>query len=59
MVWKTAYHAEGGGEKHVRDIRRMIELSADLIDKETLSGELQRRGILEHFRAMCGSADFV
>lgn len=59
MVWKTAYHAEGGGEKHVRDIRRMIELSADLIDTETLSGELQRRGLLEHFRTMCGNADFV
>jgi len=59
IVWKTAYHAEGGGEKHVRDIRRMIELSGDLIDKEALTAELQRRGLLEHFRTMCGSADFV
>ena len=59
MVWKTAYHAEGGGEKHVRDIRRMLELSGDLIDRKALSDELQRRGLLEHFRMMSGSKDFV
>jgi len=59
IVWKTAYHAEGGGEKHVRDIRRMIELSGDLIERKVLSDELQRRGLLEHLRTMCGNADFV
>ncbi len=59
MVWKTNYHAEGGGEKHVRDIRRMIELSGDLIDRETLKAELKRRGLLAHFRAMIGRDDFV
>ena len=42
-----------------RDIRRMTELSGDLIDKEALTAELQRRSLLEHFRTMCGSADFV
>ena len=52
MVWKTAYHAEGGGDKHVRDLLRMIELSGDQIDRQVLNGELQRRGLLEHFRAM-------
>lgn len=59
MVWKAAYHAEGGGDKHVRDIRRMIELSGDLIDRSVLSDELQRRGLLEHFREMCGTGGFV
>jgi hypothetical protein len=59
MVWKTAYNAEGGGEKHVRDIRRMIELSGDLIDRRSLADELQRRGLLGHFRSMAGNADFV
>jgi hypothetical protein len=59
MVWKTAYYAEGGGEKHVRDIRRMIELSGDLIDRRSLADELQRRGLLEHFRGMVGNEDFV
>ncbi|MFM8807703.1 MAG: hypothetical protein ACKOJB_02155 [Chthoniobacterales bacterium] len=59
MVWKTVYHAEGGGEKHVRDIRRMLEISADLVDKETLSQELRRRGLLEHFRTMSENSNFV
>jgi hypothetical protein len=52
IVWKTAYHAEGGGDKHVRDLLRMIELSGDQIDRETLIGELQRRNLLENFRTM-------
>jgi hypothetical protein len=52
IVWKTAYHAEGGGDKHVRDLLRMIELSGDQIDREILIGELQRRNLLEHFRTM-------
>jgi hypothetical protein len=52
IVWKTAYHVEGGGDKHVRDLLRMIELSGDQIDRETLIGELQRRNLLEHFRTM-------
>lgn len=59
IVWKTAYHAEGGGDKHVRDIRRMIELSGDMIDRRILSAELHRRDLLEHFRAICGSVAFV
>jgi hypothetical protein len=52
IVWKAAYHAEGGGDKHVRDLLRMIELSGDQIDREILIGELQRRNLLEHFRTM-------
>jgi hypothetical protein len=52
MVWKTAYHAEGGGDKHVRDLLRMVELSGDRIDRGILATELQRRGLLGHFRTM-------
>jgi hypothetical protein len=59
IVWKTAYHAEGGGDKHVRDIRRMIELSSDLVDRRILAGELERRGLLAHFREMADADDFV
>ena len=59
MVWKTAYHAEGGGDKHVRDIRRMIELSSDLLDRRILANELERRGLLEHFRGMTEAGGHV
>jgi hypothetical protein len=37
----------------------MLEISADLVDKQTLSEELRRRGLLAHFRSMSGNSDFV
>jgi hypothetical protein len=43
----------------VRDIRRMIELSRDLVDRRILAGELERRGLLAHFREMADADDFV
>lgn len=59
MVWKTAYHAEGGGDKNVRDIRRMLELSGEIIDRRILAEELERRGLLAHFRELAEAGDFV
>lgn len=49
IVWKTAYFREGGGEKHVRDIRRMLDISADQIDEAILRDELRKRGLWETF----------
>lgn len=51
IVWKTAYFQEGGGEKHVRDIRRMLEVSGEEIRGGVLEGELERRGLLETYRS--------
>lgn len=50
IVWKVAYFREGGGEKHVRDIRRMLELSGEDIRHDVLETELARRGLLETYR---------
>jgi len=52
LVWKTVYFAEGGSEKHVRDVRRMLELSGDEIDLGVVEVELMRRGLWEHFQRM-------
>lgn len=52
IVWKTAYFREGGGEKHVRDIRRMLEISGDGIREGVLVEELGRRGLLETYRSL-------
>jgi hypothetical protein len=52
ILWKVAYYEEGGGEKHIRDIRRMIELSPDDIDGSLLAAELERRHLLETYRNM-------
>lgn len=52
IVWKVACFAEGGGEKHIRDIRRMLELSSSEIDFDILGEELNRRGLADTFQAM-------
>ena len=52
IVWKTVYFAEGGGEKHVRDIRRMLELSEAEIDRAVLEKELSRRSLTSAFQIM-------
>lgn len=52
IVWKTVYFAEGGGEKHVRDIRRMLELSEAEIDPDVLKKELSRRNLISAFRTI-------
>ncbi len=49
LIWKTIYYEEGGSEKHIRDIRRIIELSADLIDMAFLREELDKRGLQSTF----------
>lgn len=55
IVWKVAYFAEGGGEKHVRDVRRMIELSSQAIDHALLGAELERRRLLDAYRSMAAA----
>ena len=42
----------GGGEKHVRDIRRMLELSEAEIDRAVLEKELSRRNLISAFRTI-------
>lgn len=56
IVWKVAYFAEGGGEKHVRDIRRMIELSSDEIDFAILREELDSRRLWNVFQTIQGES---
>lgn len=54
VVWKVAYFAEGGGEKHVRDVRRILELSPQEIDMPLLEAELRRRNLWETYHSMLG-----
>ncbi len=50
LVWKTIYFAEGGSEKHLRDMRRMLAVSGDRIDRAILDQALGERGLLDIFR---------
>ncbi|MCC6352382.1 MAG: hypothetical protein IT577_00775 [Verrucomicrobiae bacterium] len=52
LVWKVVYYSEGRSEKHVRDIRRMIEVSGHAIDSAVVEAELSRRGLAEVYRKM-------
>lgn len=47
IVWKVTYFAEGGSEKHVRDIRRMLEFSGADIDLSVVREELRRRNLMD------------
>ncbi len=46
------YYAEGGGEKYIRDVNRMLDISGDEIDMTVMSAELDRRGLRGSFEQM-------
>lgn len=45
VIRKLEYLREGGSEKHVRDIRSMLEVSGDQLDREFLAAEIAKRGL--------------
>jgi hypothetical protein len=45
IVYKLKYYREGGSEKHIRDIRSMLNSSGDRIDRSTLNDWISRRGL--------------
>jgi hypothetical protein len=47
IVRKLEYYREGGSDKHVRDIRSMLAVSGDEIDRSELNDWIQRRGLQE------------
>ena len=52
---KLEFHREGGSPKHLRDIRAMLEISADLIDRPTLEHWIQQRGLEASWAEVQGS----
>lgn len=45
IVRKLEYHREGGSEKHLRDIRAMLAISGDLLDRPVLAEWIRRRDL--------------
>ena len=45
IVRKLEYYREGGSEKHLRDIRSMLAVSADQLDRLALDEWIGRRGL--------------
>lgn len=45
ILRKLEYHREGGSEKHLRDIRAMLAVSGDQLDRPALEDWVHRRGL--------------
>ena len=45
IVRKLEYYREGGSEKHLRDIRSMLAVWGDQLDRSALNEWIQRRGL--------------
>jgi len=50
IVRKPEYYREGGSDKHLRDIRSMLNVSLSRINKADLLERIQRRGVTEEWR---------
>ncbi len=45
IVRKLEYYREGRSEKHLRDVRAMLAVSADILDRAALDEWISRRGL--------------
>jgi hypothetical protein len=45
IIRKLEYYREGGSEKHLRDIRSMLSVSGEQLDRSELDAWIQRRGL--------------
>lgn len=52
IVRKLEYYREGGSEKHLRDIRSMLDTSPDAIDRVELEKQIATRGLQEAWRGV-------
>jgi hypothetical protein len=50
IVRKLEYYREGGSEKHLRDIRSMLAVSGEQLDRTTLDEWITRRGLSSEWR---------
>ena len=53
IVRKLEYFREGGSEKHLRDIRAMLAVSGEQIDRAELRRWVQRQRVEEEWRKVC------
>ena len=50
IVRKLEYYREGGSEKHLRDIRSMLTISGEQLDRQALNDWVERRGVQAEWR---------
>jgi hypothetical protein len=54
IVRKLEYYREGQGEKHLRDIRAMLAVSGEQLDRGSLNEWIQRRSLAAEWRLVSG-----
>lgn len=54
IVRKLEYYREGRAEKHLRDVRAMLAVSGEQLDRATLSEWIQRRGLESEWQRVAG-----
>jgi hypothetical protein len=54
IVRKLEYYREGGSEKHLRDIRAMLAISGEQLDRAALTDWIQRRGVQSEWQLVSG-----
>lgn len=50
ILWKLEFFREGGGDKHLRDIRGMLLVHAEAIDRSMLDQAAEELGLASHWR---------
>jgi hypothetical protein len=53
IVRKLEYFREGGSEKHLRDIRGILNVSGEQLDRAALDEWIARRGVQAEWRRVC------
>ena len=54
ILRKLQYYWEGRSEKHLRDIRSMLAISGEQIDRAVLNDWIQRRGLQPEWTSVSG-----
>ena len=54
IVRKLEYYREGGSEKHLRDIRSMLAISGEELDRTALTEWVRRRGVQPQWQLVSG-----
>lgn len=52
ILRKLEYHRDGGSEKHLRDVRRMLAVSGDRLDQDVIDAWAVRLRVDEPWRAV-------
>ena len=56
ILRKLEYFREGGSDKHLRDIRAMLAVSGDQLDRPALEEWLQRQGLAAEWARVSASS---